>query len=102
VTRGGRLVGIISRADLLRAIATAKVDKTAPGDSDVRTEVMKRIRSEAGVRDWLMNVTVADGTVHLWGGVRSEDERRAARVAAETVNGVKDVQDHLAVVRTRI
>jgi osmotically-inducible protein OsmY len=49
-----------------------------------------------------MNVTVADGTVHLWGGVRSEDERRAARVAAETVNGVKGVQDHLAVVRTRI
>ena len=50
------------------------------------------------MRNWLMNVTVADGVVHMWGGVRSEAERHAARVAAETVPGVRAIEDHLTIV----
>ncbi|MGH6923288.1 MAG: CBS domain-containing protein [Propylenella sp.] len=98
VVRDGRVVGIVSRADLLRGIATAKLDQTAPGDEAIRAAIVKRLREEAGVRDWLMNVTVSGGVVHMWGGVRSEAERRAARVAAETVSGVRAVEDHLTVV----
>jgi CBS domain-containing protein len=98
VVRDGRVVGIVSRADLLRGIATAKIDQTAPGDKAIRAAIVKRLREEAGVRDWLMNVTVSEGIVHMWGGVRSEAERRAARVAAETVSGVRAVEDHLTVV----
>lgn len=98
VVEGGRVVGVVSRADLLHCIATTRIDATAPGDAAIRDAVAARIREEAGVRDWLMNVTVADGAVHLWGGVRSESERRAARVAAETVAGVKSVEDHLSIV----
>lgn len=98
VTKDGRVVGIVSRADLLRGIATAQIDKPAEGDDAIRTAVVKRLRGEAGVRDWLMNVTVADGVVHMWGGIRSEAERRAARVAAETIPGVRSVEDHLTMV----
>jgi CBS domain-containing protein len=98
VTKDGRVVGIVSRADLLRGIATAKLDQAAPGDDAIRAAIVKRLRDEAGVRDWLMNVTVANGVVHLWGGVRSEAERRAAHVAAETAPGVCEVEDHLTIV----
>lgn len=98
VTQDGRVVGIVSRADLLRGLATAKIDQLAPGDDAIRDAIVKRMRNEAGVRDWLMNVTVADGVVHMWGGVRSEAERRAARVAAESVSGVREVEDHLTLV----
>ncbi len=99
VTSAGRVVGIVSRADLLHGVATSKVDGTAPGDSAIREAVMTRMHNETGVRDWLMNVTVANGVVHLWGIVSTEIERKAVRVAAETVNGVKDVEDHLTMVK---
>ena len=99
VVKGDRLIGIVSRADLLRGIATAKIESApAPSDEAIRAEVMKQLRGEAGVRAWLMNVTVADGIVHLWGGVRSNAERKAARVAAESVSGVSEVEDHLTIV----
>lgn len=99
VVRDGHVVGIVSRADLLRGLATAKLEQTtAPGDDAMRAAVVKRLRDEAGVRDWLLNVTVSDGVVHLWGGVRSDDERRAAQIAAESTSGVKAVEDHLTVV----
>jgi CBS domain-containing protein len=97
VTSAGRVVGIVSRADLLHGVATSKVvDGTVPGDRAMREAVVTRLHNEAGVRDWLMNVTVADGVVHLWGIVSTEIERKAARVAAETVHGVKGVEDHMA------
>lgn len=99
VVENGEVVGIVSRADLLRGLATTKLEQTvAPGDDAIRQAVAKRLRDDAGVRDWLLNVTVSDGVVHLWGGVRSETERQAAHVAAETVPGVRQVDDHLSIV----
>jgi CBS-domain-containing membrane protein len=98
VCKDGRLVGIVSRADLLHGIATARLERTKESDEEIRRTVVARMRAEAGVRDWLLNVTVSEGTVHFWGGVRSEAERRAARIAAETVGGVKAVEDHLTLV----
>jgi osmotically-inducible protein OsmY len=38
---------------------------------------------------------VTGGVVHLWGLVDSADQRRALRVAAERIEGVRGVQDHL-------
>jgi predicted transcriptional regulator len=87
VTKESRVIGILSRADLLYGIATAKLDQMGAGDEAIRRAVITRLREDAGVRDWLMNVTVSDGVVRFWGGVRSENERRAVRVAAETVGG---------------
>jgi len=94
VLKDGRLIGIVSRADLLHGIVTAKLDNSASGDEAMRRAVRTRIRDDAGVRDWALNVTVSDGVVHLWGAVRSAVERRAAEVAAESVRGVSAVVDH--------
>jgi CBS domain-containing protein len=94
VLKEGRLVGIVSRADLLHGLTAAKFDQTAPGDKAIRREVALRIRRDAGVRDSLLNIVVTDGVVHFWGALRSQAERDAARVAAETVRGVHAVMDH--------
>jgi CBS domain-containing protein len=102
VLRDGRLVGIISRADLLHGIAAAGLDRTAPGDEAIRLAVQTRIRDEAGVRDSFLSVVVANAVVHLWGAVRSDAERSAARAAAETVRGVEGVVDHTSILPDRL
>jgi CBS-domain-containing membrane protein len=100
VAREGRIVGIVSRANLLQGLATARIDQSAPSDEAIRTTILTRIRDEAGIRNSLLNVTVAGGTVHLWGGVRSEAERQAAHVVADNVSGVEAIEDHLTVMPT--
>lgn len=97
VVKNDMVVGIVSRADLLRGVAMAKPDDTGPGDQAIREAVLERLHREAGIRDSFVSVTVSNGIVHLWGAVRTEIERRAAKVAAETVNGVTSVDDHLSV-----
>lgn len=98
VVSDGRLVGILSRANLLHGLATARPGATLTSDDEtIRASVLETLRETAGVRDELMNVVVANGTVHLWGAVHSEAERRAARVAAESTIGVRAVTDHLGV-----
>jgi CBS domain-containing protein len=98
VMRKGRLVGIVSRADLLRAIATAKLDDAVVEDTAIRQEILARLCEITGVDQIALGVTVSDGIVHLWGIVDNESERDAARVAAEGVSGTKGVYDHLRVV----
>jgi predicted transcriptional regulator len=95
VTRGGRVVGIISRANLMHALASLERDATPPagGDSTIRDSVMATIAKQ----DWAprVNVIVKDGIVELYGVVTDERKRRGLVVAAETVPGVKGVVDHL-------
>jgi CBS domain-containing protein len=100
VLRDGKIVGIVSRANLLQGVAAAKADQTIPGDEAIRTIILKRIRDETGVRDGLLNVTVAAGIVHLWGGVRSDPERQAVHVVADNVAGVRAIEDHMSVLPT--
>jgi CBS domain-containing protein len=94
VLKDGRLIGIVSRADLLHGIATATLDNSAAGDDAIRRAVRTRIREDTGIRDSALSVTVSGGVVHLWGGLRSTAERRAAEVAANSVRGVGAVVDH--------
>jgi CBS domain-containing protein len=97
ILREGRVVGIVSRADLLHCIATASLDNAAPGDDALRLAVRTRIRHDAGVRDSMLNVTVLDRVVHLWGFLESQAERKAVEVAANSVRGVTAVVDHTSV-----
>ncbi len=97
VVEGDRLVGIMSRADLLRALA-AKFDRQKSGDlSD--TEIRDAVRTELGRHPWgrdgFIEVHVRAGIVELEGTIYDERTRAAARVAAESVPGVKSVTDHL-------
>ncbi|HEV7305829.1 CBS domain-containing protein [Ensifer sp.] len=94
VLKDGRLIGIISRADLLQAILEAKQDETATGDDAIRRSILIRLGENTGLEGLDIKVAVSDGVVHLWGNVDTEDCRRAARVLAEGVRGVRGVVEH--------
>lgn len=97
VLEDDKLVGIVTRGNLVQAIATAPQKAHKPlGDEEIRAKIQKRLEAQAWANPMLINVTVHDGTVNLWGLVRSEAERNAVRVAAEGIAGVKAINDHLA------
>jgi CBS domain-containing protein len=95
VTRDGRVVGIISRANLMHALASLARDVSPPagGDSTIRDSIMATIAKQ----DWAphINVIVKDGVAELYGIVTDDRERQGLVVAAENVAGVKRVVDHL-------
>lgn len=97
VVRGDKIVGIISRADLLRAIVATPRELFPTGSDSVRRAVLARLMYDAGAGLDRVAVIVAEDVVHLWGDVQSEAERAAARVAAEEVPGVQLVVDHLRI-----
>ncbi len=98
VVRNGKVVGIVSRANLLHALATL-VPEAAPADQG-DAAIRERLIAELGKEKWApvaaMNVVVRNGVVELWGTITDERERKALIVAAENVPGVKAVRDHLA------
>jgi CBS domain-containing protein len=93
----GKLVGIVTRGNLVQAIATAPQKEHRPlGDEQIRAKIQKRLEEVSWTNPMMLNVTVNDGTVNLWGLVRSEAERNAVRIAAEDIAGVKTINDNLA------
>jgi CBS domain-containing protein len=95
----GRVLGIVTRANLLKALATRLHAEPAPFTSDDRS-IRLRLLEEFRQHKWAsqvaqFDVTVRDGVVHLWGIVRGEDHRQALLVASENTPGVKGVADHL-------
>lgn len=99
VVRDGRLVGIVSRADVLRALAARGIGPTAPeakDDATIREQLLKALKREPWADTSTLNIVVDRGIVHLWGLVRSTNERGALRVAAENIPSVRDVIDHTA------
>jgi len=96
VTRSGRMVGIVSRANLMHALASLSRDVPAPppgGDSAIRDKILAAI----GKQDWAprVNVIVRDGVAELHGVITDDRERQGLIVAAENVPGVKRMRDHL-------
>jgi CBS domain-containing protein len=95
VTQGGRMVGIVSRANLMHALATVARDLPPPagGDSAIRANILAAIAKQ----HWAphINVIVKDGVAELRGVVTDDRERQGLVVAAENVAGVKKVHDHL-------
>lgn len=96
VVRDGQLVGIVSRADLLRLVA-ALMPEIVIGDEAIQTSAQAHLRDAEKVFAVPPQITVTRGVIHLWGQVRSEAERDAARVACESVHGIEGVEDHLTV-----
>lgn len=96
VIDGEKLVGIVTRSDLLRALAGILAEKVSPhGDAEIEALII----SELGKRSWSQNgfirVSVKDGIAELSGSIFDERERLAAKVLAENVPGVKAVKDCL-------
>jgi CBS domain-containing protein len=98
VIRAGKLVGVISRKDLLRVIATVKRHTIPPGNEAMQRAVQARLVENADLKGAHVTVTASDGVVHLGGTVGSDAERRVACVIAENVPGVMDVCDEMKVV----
>jgi CBS domain-containing protein len=95
VVRGDRVVGIVSRANLLRAFASTTTPAATSDDKAIRTHILDQVAKLGASHLWQLSVTVQDGAVELWGAVESALAKRAIRVAAESTPGVKSVTDNL-------
>ncbi len=97
VVADGQLKGIVSRADLLRALYSELTqDAPAPaGDTAIREQVVEELRRRNWNARTQVSVVVADGVVHLKGFTYDLRERDAMRVAAENISGVKEVRDDI-------
>jgi len=98
VLRDGRLVGIVSRANLVRALAVTISERPSGAEADDRA-IRDRLLAELKAQKWAevspANITVKDGIVHLWSSYYSDQEKRALVVAAENIPGVRRVEDHM-------
>jgi CBS domain-containing protein len=100
VVDGERLVGIVSRGDLVRALAQEPLPRTEPrSGTDLVQEVKDRLAAEGWVTGRGIVVEARDGVLWLWGLVESEAERAAVETLARSIEGVTGVQDHLVVRR---
>lgn len=96
VLENGHLVGIVSRASLIQALASSPVSlRIQPSDEALRKNVVTLLKSQPWAHPNLINATVINGAVDLWGLVSSDQERHAVRTAAESVQGVRGVHDHM-------
>lgn len=99
VTRDGKVVGIVARADLLRALAVREVPPaTAEERKDDRAILaeLQKLLHEQGWDSHLLNVVVEDNVVHLWGLVDGDEVRQALTLAAQNISGVRRVETHFA------
>ena len=96
IMENGQLVGVVSRANLLQAVASARPPLEAtPSDTAIRDRILASLRAEPWAHTGLLNVTVSDGIVDLWGLAESKAERKAIKVAAEATPGVRVVNDNM-------
>lgn len=96
VIRDGKVVGIVSRSNLLQAVASLAREIPDPTADD--DHIRDRVIDSLAKNDWCpsgLSVVVRDGIVHLSGVITDERAREAAIVCAENVAGVKKVHDHL-------
>ena len=92
----GQLVGIVTRANLVQAVASAGTRLEIPlSDAKIRDKLLADLRVQPWAHTSFLNVTVNDGVVDVWGMTYSDSERKAIRVAAEATPGVRAVNDHL-------
>ncbi|KRB30254.1 CBS domain-containing protein [Mesorhizobium sp. Root172] len=97
VVEDGKVVGIIARSDLLRALLRVlpTPGSTDVGDEQIRQNILAELAGQTWARNSLIHVNVAKGVAELSGPIFDERERKAALVAAENIAGVKAVTDHL-------
>jgi len=96
VNDDGALIGIVSRANIIQAVASAqpRLEISEP-DAMIREKLILELKKQTWSHVHKLNVTVSKGVVDLWGSAQSVTERQAIRVAAESIAGVTAVNDHL-------
>ena len=94
VVDGDKLVGIVTRGDLLKALAAAEVAKPARvDDRAIRERLLAELDSQRWAHLRAKNIVVQNGVIQLSGFVETPEERHALHIAAENVPGVKRVED---------
>jgi CBS domain-containing protein len=98
IVKDGKVIGIVSRANLLQALACLKsVPATTTDDESIRAKLNSKLEREQWTKPSLINLIVHDGTVDLWGIVDSPTEKKAVRVLVEATPGVRAVNDNLII-----
>jgi CBS domain-containing protein len=100
VVKDGKLMGIVSRANLLQALAMQPVlhiDLDA-GEGEKRDVILNALAQVPGLKPVHLNVIVAGNRVDVWGKVSSDDEIAAAKVALETINGMGEISVHFSLI----
>jgi CBS domain-containing protein len=96
VTREGRLVGIVTRRNLLQALATnLAAPPSGADDRTIRDAFYAELQRQPWATPSSINAVVADRVVHLWGIAPDETVRQAIVVVAENIPGVRAVEDHM-------
>ena len=97
VMEGGKLMGMISRTDLVRKLAEVTVSAPAvrPDNGTLQKAIWGQIKAQPWLKAAYINLAVKDGVVELWGAVDSEEQRRALRVLVEGVSGVQKVENNV-------
>lgn len=96
VVERGKLAGLVTRTDLLRALVSRKSPPVAElKDEELRARIDAMLRREDWASSAMVHVRVENGVAQLWGTVESKEQREALLVAVRGVPGVKDVQPHL-------
>ena len=100
IVKKGKIVGIVSRANLLQALASGRRERSAASrmnDLSIRENMMARLRAQKWTGTLPINIIVHDGSVELWGLVGSEAESAGVRLIAEETEGVCAVKNNLVV-----
>ena len=97
VVKDGKLVGIVSRSNLIQALASlvGRVDQQDKTDRQIRLNLLSRLKDQPWTGFGERNITVNNRIVHLWGLVGSEAERKALLALAESISGVSRVSDEM-------
>jgi CBS-domain-containing membrane protein len=97
VTSRGKLVGIVTRANLMRALVSfhRRALGSTRSDTTIRDDILSTLRAQSWAADTFVDVTVRQGIADMWGTIGDASQREAVRVLVESTPGVKQVEDHL-------
>jgi CBS domain-containing protein len=104
IMKDGKPVGVVSRANLLQALASAKPalsDAVKVSDNTLRDNILNRLWDQPWAHPGMINVIVTDGVVDLWGTVTSDTERKALNILVSETPGVVAINDHLSAQQLR-
>ncbi len=97
VVAEGKLVGIVSRGDLVKLLAAPRPMAPARTGNALADELRRRLNEQPWITDHGLVVSADDGVVELWGLVGSEAERAAIETTAWSIEGCRGVKSNLAV-----
>jgi CBS domain-containing protein len=97
VVRGAKVVGIISRANLMRALVSIHraIDRAAKDDAKIRARILDDIARQSWGAGVIIDVVVRDGVADLWGTIYEPEQARALGALVESTPGITRVRDYL-------